>query len=122
MRSPYSRTISVRSAAAREGVGTGVAAGAGRVVTRYHVLGSGTVAGSAVATTARWRWSGPYGPAVTSSAHQTARCPSRQTRSTGCQSPGASGPSQAAARAAVASEVVIPTGAHQACAGFRART
>ena len=58
---------------------------------------SGGVPGSAVATTRRRTPSGPHPPKVASAARQVSACPSRNVRTTACQSPGSSGPSQASA-------------------------
>jgi hypothetical protein len=73
------------------------AAGAGRLVTRYQVALSGSVPGSAVATTRRRTPSGPHPPSSASAARQVSACPSRNVRLTSVQPPGSSGPPQASA-------------------------
>src|SRR5260370_19487435 len=77
MRSPYSLITSSRQASANWRSVTGHDGGAGRFVTRYHVVRSGNVCGSVVATTARSVLSGPYGPATNSSAHPSFVLPPR---------------------------------------------
>ncbi len=96
--------------------------GAGRLVVRYQVLCSGSIAGSVVATIARMLFSGLYGPTFTSSAHHVSVCPSRKVRSTCTQEPGVAAPCHPAASAASWREPMLSAECHQACEGLRAST
>src|SRR5258708_10914377 len=64
--------------------------GAGRLVTRYQVVGSGNFWGSVVATTARSVLSGPYGPATISKPHHCWLPPSRNVLAMRTHFPGCS--------------------------------
>src|SRR6266566_4752403 len=108
----YRRTISARPAAGCGLSGSRGPPGRGRLVTRYQVALSGRVAGSAVATTRRRTPSGPHPPSLASAARQVSACPSRNVRTTGCQSPGSSGHLQASADRQLGAEprVGLPLG------------
>src|SRR5216683_3059778 len=118
MRSPYSLIISSRFAGANGGGVTGHDGGAGRFVTRYQVVRSGNVCGSVVATTARSFFSGPYGPATISTAHQSCLLPSRNVLVIRTHRPGCSALTHPASRATSCNEPATPSGCHQACVGL----
>src|SRR2546426_9263517 len=122
MRSPYNLITSCRLAGANRCSVVGRSVGAGRLVTRYQVVASGNTCGSVVATTARSTLAGPYGPATTSTAHQSCVLPSRNVLLMRTHWPGCSQLTQPASRATSCSEPATPSGCHQACEGLSAIT
>src|SRR5947199_2657030 len=117
MRSPYNLITSSRFAGANRCWVSGQALGAGRFVTRYHVVRSGKVCGSVVATTARSVLSGPYGPATISNTHHCWVLPSRKVLVMATHFPGCLALSQPASYATSCREPATFSGCHQACDG-----
>src|SRR5229473_8301021 len=114
--------ISSRLAGGKSGWSPGCWVGAGRLVTTYQVERSGSVLGSVVATMARSFFSGPYGPATISTAHQSCVLSSRKVLTTRTHLPGCSALCQPASYATSCRVPATSSGWYHACDGLSAIT